>query len=164
MMTTSGCDDAAGADQARAVVRSGELDDLDVPTGLGCVHHPAASEVEADVAEALEEEDVAGRPSPYSAYELCGSSTPTRRYAQRTRPEQSNPPSGDSPPHLYGTPTSPSANLAARSALVGGGSTIESGPGLISLDDAVAGSPPAATRTARRQSRGTRLRRVVDIV
>src|SRR6187551_224612 len=104
-------------------------------------------------------------PWPYSAYELCGSSTPTRRYAQRARPEQSKPVSGDSPPQRYGTPTSPRAKRAARSALVGGtGTTVGSGPGLSSLDVAVAGSVPAARRAATRQSRGRRLRRVVGIV
>src|SRR6187551_251956 len=103
-------------------------------------------------------------PWPYSAYELCGRSTPTRRYAQRTRPEQSKPVDGDSPPQRYGTPTSSRANRAARSALVGGGgSRLDSGPGLISLELAVAGSTPAAARAATRQNRGTRLRRVVGI-
>ena len=53
-------DDAARADQSRAVVRRPQPHDLDVSSGLRRVHHPPASEVDADVAEALEEEDVAG--------------------------------------------------------------------------------------------------------
>src|SRR4026208_2251742 len=94
-------------------------------------------------------------PWPYSAYELCGRSTPTRRYAQRTRPEQSKPVDGDSPPPRSGTPPSSRANRAARSALVGGGgSRLDSGPGLISLELAVAGGPPATATGASGQSGG----------
>ena len=56
--------DAAGADQASAVVRAPEPDDLDVSSGLRRVHHPSAPEVEADVPEPLEEEDVARLHAP----------------------------------------------------------------------------------------------------
>src|SRR4029079_8885936 len=52
-------DDAAGAKEAHAVVRAGEAHDLDVPPGLGRMNHAALAEVQADVAEPLEEQDVA---------------------------------------------------------------------------------------------------------
>src|SRR5919108_6235870 len=109
------------------------------------------------------------RPSPYSAYELCGSSIPTRPYAQRTRPEQSKPVEGDSPPHRYGTPTASTAKDTARSALVGGGGAGQRSLGktyVVGLPfpvAAVPGNPSAATRATARANRGTRLRREVGI-
>ena len=51
--------DTAGTDQASAVARLTESDDLHSPAGLRGVHHPAPSEIEAHVSEAIEEEDVA---------------------------------------------------------------------------------------------------------
>ena len=72
----------------------------------------AAADVDADVAEAVEEDDVAGlqlvaaaptTPSPHIAYEECGSETPTCEYAYITSPEQSKPP-GEAPAQTYGVP------------------------------------------------------------
>ena len=91
----------------RADARSstGEPHDLDVPPGLRRVHHSTLAEVQADVPEPSKKRTSpvrsrpreTRRPSPYSAYELCGRSMPTPRYAQRTRPEQSKPPRGRPP-------------------------------------------------------------------
>jgi hypothetical protein len=80
------------------------------------------------VPETVEEEDVTrlqvqGRDAAtlvVQGVELCGRSTPTREYAQRTRPEQSKPAAGDSPPQRYGVPTVSTANRAAFSPFVGG--------------------------------------------
>ena len=77
-------DDAARADD-RAAAR-GERLDLDGLSRLRSVDHPAATDVHADVAEAAEEEEVAGpeprrgtgRPTPYSAAALWGRLTPSR--------------------------------------------------------------------------------------
>ncbi len=51
--------DAARGHQSRAVVRARKAHDLDVPSGLGRVHHPTVADVEADMAESIEDEDIA---------------------------------------------------------------------------------------------------------
>src|SRR5687767_442681 len=63
----SGGRDASRPDEPLAVVRAAERDDLDVPSGLRCVHHPVAPEVEADVPQPGEEQYVA-RLHPATSY------------------------------------------------------------------------------------------------
>ena len=73
---------------------------------LGRVHESAAADVDPVVAEAVEEDDVA-RPSArlvspashrYWAETTRGSEMPTREKTYMTKPEQSKPVRGDSPP------------------------------------------------------------------
>ena len=80
--------------------------------GVRRVDELAAADVDADVAEAVEEDEVArlraGRagpatPSFHIAYDECGSETPTCAYAYMTSPEQSKPP-GEAPAQTYGVP------------------------------------------------------------
>ena len=53
-------DDAADADDARAVRRASQPDDLNSCAGVRRVHHPPTADVDADVSEPGEEEQVAG--------------------------------------------------------------------------------------------------------
>jgi len=99
------------------------------------VHHPPATEVQADVAEALEEEDVAGL---YSRLAYTASLAVERVRVMREV-------DGDSPPHRYGVPTASRASFTARSARGGGAVAVTAlGPRLDSSTIAVAG--PATIR------------------
>ena len=97
----------------------------DSDAGVGGVQHVAVADVDADVAELVEEHEVAdaeGRSSRPTAPCRTGrrrsaaSRTPCWAHSHVTRPEQSKPVSGDAPPHLYGTPI-----CAARRAPPGRG-------------------------------------------
>ena len=53
-------EDAPGADVGGAVPGVAEARDLDVRPGVRCVDEPSAADVHADVADAVEEDEVAG--------------------------------------------------------------------------------------------------------
>ena len=152
--------------RAASPVGAREADDLDAPAGLGCVHLPSTPEVQANVPEALEEEDVSRLHAslahpPALAVERVGvvrGRSPTRPYAQRTRPEQSKPVEGDSPPQRYGMLTASTAKKTARSAVVGGSGvrslvTIEVA-GVPSPGAAVPGNARTATSETARSEQG----------